>query len=339
VDRSFPPSSRRGCPETFCRDYLIRILDYIGRHAALFLAGGVFLGLAIPSLATAARPLLAPALILPLTIALLRLDWQHLYDYARRPALVAVATIWLLGVSPLLLWFVLKGVPLPPALAQALVLAAASSPVTMCATVSLIVGLDAALAVVVVVVTTALVPLTLPMLSLSLLGMNLDIGLGTFMARLSWLIGIPFAVALVARKLAGLERLARNARPLDAIAVISLVIFAIAIMDGITAAGFERPGAVIGTLVAAFAANVTLQIAGTLAFWRLGARRALTIGLMTGNLNMGIILVALADKADFDIVMFFALGQLPMYILPALLGPLYRHLVRTDLTATHREGG
>jgi BASS family bile acid:Na+ symporter len=43
---------------------------------------------------------------------------------------------------------------------------------------------------------------------------------------------------------------------------------------------------------------------------------------------MGIILVALADKADFDTVMFFALGQLPMYILPALLGPLYRHVMR-----------
>jgi BASS family bile acid:Na+ symporter len=55
---------------------------------------------------------------------------------------------------------------------------------------------------------------------------------------------------------------------------------------------------------------------------------------MTGNLNMGIILVALADKADFDIVMFFALGQLPMYMLPALLAPLYRHAVRREGVGT-----
>jgi BASS family bile acid:Na+ symporter len=294
----------------------------------------VLIGLAVPPLATAARPLLAPALLIPLTIALLRLDWRHLYDYARRPVLVAMATVWLLGVSPLVMWLVVRGVPLPPALAQALVLATASSPVTMCATVSLIVGLDAALAVVVVVVTTALVPLTLPAMSLSLLGLDVDIGLATFMARLSWLVGIPFAVALVARRLVGLERLARNARPLDAIAVISLVIFAIAIMGGITQAAFERPAAVLGTLAAAFASNLALQLLGTLAFWRLGARRALTIGLMTGNLNMGIILVALADKADFDIVMFFALGQLPMYMLPALLAPLYRHAVRGEGVGT-----
>jgi BASS family bile acid:Na+ symporter len=294
----------------------------------------VLIGLAVPPLATAARPLLAPALLIPLTIALLRLDWRHLYDYARRPVLVAMATVWLLGVSPLVMWLVVRGVPLPPALAQALVLATASSPVTMCATVSLIVGLDAALAVVVVVVTTALMPLTLPAMSLWLLGLDVDIGLATFMARLSWLVGIPFAVALVARRLVGLERLARNARPLDAIAVISLVIFAIAIMGGITQAAFERPAAVLGTLAAAFASNLALQLLGTLAFWRLGARRALTIGLMTGNLNMGIILVALADKADFDIVMFFALGQLPMYMLPALLAPLYRHAVRREGVGT-----
>ncbi|MCG6877406.1 MAG: hypothetical protein LJE97_20140 [Betaproteobacteria bacterium] len=294
----------------------------------------MLIGLAVPPLATAARPLLAPALLIPLTIALLRLDWRHLYDYARRPVLVAMATVWLLGVSPLVMWLVVRGVPLPPALAQALVLAAASSPVTMCATVSLIVGLDAALAVVVVVVTTALMPLTLPAMSLWLLGLDVDIGLATFMARLSWLVGIPFAVALVARRLVGLERLARNARPLDAIAVISLVIFAIAIMGGITQAAFERPAAVLGTLAAAFASNLALQLLGTLAFWRLGARRALTIGLMTGNLNMGIILVALADKADFDIVMFFALGQLPMYMLPALLAPLYRHAVRREGVGT-----
>ena len=35
-----------------------------------------------------------------------------------------------------------------------------------------------------------------------------------------------------------------------------------------------------------------------------------------------------ADKADFDVVVFFAVGQPPMYILPALSRPLYRRLMR-----------
>jgi BASS family bile acid:Na+ symporter len=47
---------------------------------------------------------------------------------------------------------------------------------------------------------------------------------------------------------------------------------------------------------------------------------------MTGNCNMGLVLVALAGNAPFDTVMFFALGQIPMYTLPALLMPLYRRV-------------
>ena len=157
----------------------------------------------------------------------------------------------------------------------------------MCATVSLLVGLDAALAVVVIVVTTALVPLTLPAVALPLLGLEYEIDLATFMLRLGWMVGAAFAVALVARRLAGPARLARSARALDAVAVLSLLAFAVAIMDGVTAAFLARPGYVLGTLAAAFAANLVLQAAGTLAFLRLGLRQALTIGLMTGNCNIG----------------------------------------------------
>jgi len=303
---------------------VFRALTYIGRHGALFLAAGVLIGLALPGLAAAARPLLLPALLVPLTIALLRLDWRHLGAYARRPGLVTLVTAWLLGASPLLVWLALLATPLPSALEYAIVLMAASSPVTMCATLSLLFGLDTALAVVGIVVATALMPFTLPAVALLLLGLELDIDLPTFVLRLALMVGASFAAAFIVRRIAGSERLARGAHALDATAVISLVIFAIAIMDGVTAAALERPGYVIGTVAAAFAANLALQAAGTLAFLKLGVRRALTIGLLTGNCNMGIILVALADKADFDTVMFFALGQIPMYMLPALLRPMYR---------------
>ncbi len=79
-------------------------------------------------------------------------------------------------------------------------------------------------------------------------------------------------------------------------------------------------------IAAAFAANLALQAAGALIFGPTGISRALTLGLASGNRNMGLVL---ADKADFDVVVFFAVGQLPMYILPALLRPLYRRLMRS----------
>jgi BASS family bile acid:Na+ symporter len=305
-------------------------LDLIGRHATKFLGVGVLLGFAVPPLASLARPLLVPALLIPLTIALVRLDWSAMGAYARRPLFVAAVIVWLLVISPVAMWAVLAPVPMPEALYHALVLMAAASPIISSAAIALLLGLDAALAVVVIVVSTALLPFTLPLLALKLLGLELQIDLATFMLRLGAMVGGAFAAALVVRRLVPKHRIARNARALDALSVINLVIFAVAIMDGVTAFAAERPGYVVIATAAAFAANLALQMIGTLAWIRLGMRRALTLGLMTGNCNMGLVMVALGRDASFDVIVFFAMAQLPMYMLPGLLTPLYRKLAASD---------
>jgi len=80
-------------------------------------------------------------------------------------------------------------------------------------------------------------------------------------------------------------------------------------------------------LVAGCLANPLLQLLGALLFWPLGLRRALTIGLTTGNRNMGLLLAVLPAGVDPDITLFFALAQVPMYVLPALSRPLVRRLL------------
>ena len=305
---------------------LHRLFDFLGQHGTLALSCGVLLGLLAPPLAAAARPLLIPGLLIPLAIALVRLDWDALAAYARRPGMVALITLWLLFVSPVLMWLALKTLDLPQALAQGLTLGASASPIVSCAAISLILGLDAALAVVVIVVTTALIPFTLPAVALWLLGLRLDIDLATFMLRLALMVGGTFGVALTVRRLVPRQTLAANARMLDGVSVATLLVFALAIMDGVTAIGLARPGYVVLVTAAAFAANVILQALGTLVALRLGMRSAITVGLMTGNCNLGLVLVALADKANIDLVVYFALGQIPMYMLPALLSPVYARL-------------
>ena len=222
--------------------------------------------------------------------------------------------MWVLGVSPVLVWAALAPLDPPGALRQALVLAAASSPIVSCAAISFILGLDAALAVVVVLLSTALVPLTLPPVALALLGMKLEIEIGSFMLRLGALVGITFAVALAVRALVPANVLERNARLLDGIGVLNMVLFAVAIMHGVTALALERPGYVLGVTAAAFAANAMLQALGTAAFWRLGPRAALTAGLMSGNCNLGLVMVGLGPQADIDLVVLQ--GQRAVYMLP-----------------------
>lgn len=307
---------------------LQRVLDALGRRATLFMAAGVGAGILLPWLADALRPLLVPLLLVPLTIALVRLDWSALMAYGRRPLLIGALAGWVLIASPLLMWAAVAPLPLSPAIQTALILMAAAPPIVSSAAIALFLGLDAALAVVVVVLSTALVPLTLPPLALALLGLELEIGLIAFMLRLAALVGVAFAAALLIRRFVSAGWLARNGRTLDGLSVLNLILFAIAIMAGVTEAALSRPAFVAGTVAVSFIANLALQAAGAAVGWPLGRRAALTLALMTGNCNMGLVLVVLADKAEFDVVVYFALAQIPMYTLPGLMTPLYRRLLR-----------
>jgi BASS family bile acid:Na+ symporter len=101
-------------------------------------------------------------------------------------------------------------------------------------------------------------------------------------------------------------------------------------MDGVTAYAVQRPGYVATALAAAYAFNLLLQAAAYGSFHQLGRREALTAALVSGNCNMGLVLVALQGRAPFELTVFFALGQIPMYTLPALLRSIYRKALGTE---------
>lgn len=305
---------------------MFAVLDWMGRHATKLLAAGVALGLLAPVLAHVVRPWLPVFIVLPLAIAIMRLDWRDLARYAGRLPRVALLTAWMIVVSPLLAFAVLAPTPLPAPLVAGIVLMAAAPPIVSAAGFALILGLDAAAAVVVTITAMWLVPFVLPPLALMLLGLEIDIALGEFMARLAGFVAGAFALGIVGRRLIGQRRIKAMARPLDGVFVIFMLLFAIAIMDGVGDVLLVRPGYVLLATAMGFAFNLALQAAGAAAFWWLGPRTALSAGLMSGNCNMGILVVVLADRADFDTVIFFAMAQIPMYTLPALLAPLYRRL-------------
>jgi Sodium Bile acid symporter family len=305
----------------------MRPLAFVGRHATKFLAGGVLVGFVVPPLAALAGPLLVPSLVIPLALALVRLDWRELAAHRREPRLVVALVVFILGVTPLLVWALTTpalAVGLPAGLRESLILMSASSPIVSSIAIALFVGLDASLAAVTVVFATALVPFTLPPLALALLDLDLAISLPTFMARLAGLVGSAFFSAWLVRRLVRPATLADWRERIDGLAVLNLFVFVLAIMDGVTAFALERPGYALLAIVLAFLFNMLLQVAGWLAFRRLGRVTALTAALLTGNCNMGLVLVALSGHASAEVATFFALAQVPMYMLPALLEPVYR---------------
>ena len=237
-------------------------LTWLGRHGGAVIAIGVFAGLLVPPFASLLRPLLVPAILAPFLIALLRIDWRQLRGRLGRPAEIAAALLWLLLISPALVHLVLVPLALPEAIHSGLVLMAAAPPLMASGYLALMLGLDAALAVTLTLLSTALMPFTLPFVGLYLLEVEIDVPLGDLMLRLALVVGGTLALAWLLRRLLpeGFSR--RHAEPLDGLAVLGLLVFAIAIMDGVSALLLRQPGFVLACALAVYAFNVGLQTAG-----------------------------------------------------------------------------
>lgn len=305
-------------------------LAWIGKHATILLAAGVFVGLALPDLATMARPLLVPTIIVMLVFSLLRLQPAAILDAARSPGRVLPVVGFVLLVSPALGWagVALFGVEemFGLGVAAAVVVWTASPPLVSVTALATILRLDGALALMVMTLGGLLMPLTLPPLILSLIGLDLHIGVGELMLRLVGMLALAAFIATAARAVAGQARIQRYSDALDGAFVLVMLIFAIAVMDGVTGAAMADPAKVAGMIALVFAVSLILQAIGFLVFLPAGRRTATTVALISGNRNMAIVLGAAPAAFHPDAFLYLAVLQFPIYLLPALLRPVYRRL-------------
>ena len=279
----------------------------------------------MPGLASLLRPLLTAAVIGTLTGALLRLDWRRFADLGRRPALPTGLALWLLVVSPLVVWFGTALAGLPPDLRLVLLLQAAAPPIGSAAVFALILGLDGVLAALATVAATLLLPLTLtPLVVLLLPEAGVRVDLLPFFVRVTLLVIVPFLLAWVLRRTIGLARLRRGDALLGGSNVLLLVVFAIAVMDGVTVRLFSEPRLIALLLLASCIAAVLLHLSGHLLFRRAGTTAAYTAAVLSGNRNMGLMLVITAGTAGEMFSLYVGVAQIPMYFAPLLLTPLLR---------------
>ncbi|WP_209442095.1 bile acid:sodium symporter family protein [Neoroseomonas oryzicola] len=307
----------------------LRFLEWSARHGSALLAGSIFVGVALAPLASTMRGVVTPAVALLMTLVLLRIDPAQVMAWLRRRWMVAFLSAWVLLVAPLVAFGVTRAVGLDGPLGAGIVLVAASCAVTSAPAFARLVGLDAEISLIVAVATTALLPFTAPPLALGLLGLDLAISVGGLMLRLALIIGVPALLALAIRRWVGAARLEAVGKPLDGAAVLVLVVFAFGVMDGVQARLLADPLWVAGGLVAAFGVNFGLNGLTALALAPfLDRRTALTAGLLAGNRNQAVFLAVLPAAADPSILLFFAIGQIPMFVGPFVLRPVYARLRR-----------
>lgn len=309
-------------------DLLDHVLRRMGRHATALLPFSLVVGIVFQDLAAAARPLVGPLAVLLLMLALLRTDWPRVRALLARPALALVLSAALLAVVPLVVWPLWSLLPIWPGLVAALCLSAMAPAIISAATTATFLKLDSSLALLIALITNFAVPLTLPPLALWLLDLDLHIGAGALSLRLLTIVALALAGAVAIRAWLGPEGLRHNAQRIDGLSVAVLMVYAIPLMDGIVARAVAEPAKLGGFIAGSFAGMLlcnAVMTLGCLPF--LDRRTALTAGYCSNGRNNALLMAVLPATADPDIFLFIAAVQVPIYIIPTLLQPLYRRLM------------
>jgi bile acid:Na+ symporter, BASS family len=294
---------------------------------------GLVLGLAWPGLASALAPILAPSVVLLLLVSMLRVAPSAIGAALDRWRLLAFVWLWALLVCPFLALWIGAALGLPTDLDHALAVSAAAPPLLFGAMFAAVTGLNAGLALVGVVGGTLLGALTLPLVAA---GAGLDLGsvsTGAFLLRSLVVVAGTALVAWAIRAAFGQARMDAHKTSFEGIGVVLMIVFAVAVMDGITALAFADPWRLASFVAAAFALNLALQLGTVALFWRQGAHTAATLAIVAGFRNNGLLLAILPPPIPPEIVLFVAAAQFPIYIVPSLFWPLYAKAARVDPAA------
>lgn len=297
-------------------------LRWLGQQARWSLPAGVFVGVLWPELASACRPLLAPAVVGTLVAALLRMDASRLWGWVRRPLGPLLLTVWLTLLCPLLVWAIASGLRVPAEWTVLIVLQAAGPPIGSAAAFAMFLGLEASLCMVSTVWATLVLPLTLTLIVAGLLPQfGIEVDLWLFFVRVLVLVALPFGLAALLRRWIGVQRLRAHDAELAGLNVVMLVVFAVAVMEGVQDIMRSDPLLAM-SLFGVACASVALGhwVGYALCRWQ-GLNTAYTGALLTGNRNMGLLLVVTAGTAGQWFSLYVAIVQIPMYFAPLLLGP------------------
>jgi hypothetical protein len=307
----------------------VRALAWLGGQGTRAIAALVFIGIAVPPLGELLRPYVTEAVFLLLCISFLRVDLGALRDHLRRPGLVLAATAWTTLAVPMISGAICLVTGLDtrsPDLYLALMLQAVASPMMASPALAAVMGLDSTLVLVTLVTSTALIPVTAPMFAYAFFGTVLTLsplGLGL---KLVVILAGSLLVASAIRWSVGSAAIKRHARPVDGLNVIFLLVFVSAVMGSVVGGFLAEPVRTIELTALAFGVFFALLGVTALIFRKAGDGRAMALGLMVSQRNMGLMLAATDGVLPGTTWLYFALSQFPIYLSPQLLKPMVRKL-------------
>ncbi|MBE0585947.1 MAG: Na+-dependent transporter [Desulfofustis sp.] len=314
----------------FLFDHTAKALSWLGRQGTRAVAALVIIGIAVPPLGALLKPLVTETIFVLLCFAFMRVDLVAFRAYLKRPAVVLAATAWTSVFVPLIFAAGCLGLGLPaqsPDLFLALMLQAIASPIMAAPAFASLIGLDAALVLATLITSTALIPLTAPLFATLFLGPALSLAPLALGLKLSAILAGSALVGFGARRVFGLAAIEKRTEAINGCNIIFLFIFVAVIMEKVAGRFLAAPLLVIGLIMLAFSVYFAVLLLSTLLFWRTGRQRALALGFLASQRNMGLMLAATGGALPEMTWLYFALAQFPIYLGPYLLQPLARRLL------------
>jgi predicted Na+-dependent transporter len=266
-------------------------------------------------------PLIGPVVVVLLFLAVLRLGPEGVRAglVGIRGALVAVLVLQLALPLAVAGGFAALGWAGPVALGVVLTLAAA--PVTGSPNLTLMADGDGAAALRALVLGTALLPLTVVPVFLAVPALGAPAAVAGVVGRLLALIVLAAGLALALRHW-GFVR-AQHLPALDGVSALMLAAIVVALMGAAGPALLTPTG--WGLLALAVALNLGLNL-GAAMLARATGGDPVAAGMVAGNRNIALFLGAIPAGVVPGLLPWIGLYQIPMYLAPVLMPPLYRAL-------------
>lgn len=311
---------------------IVDAIDWIGAQGTRAVALSLVVGMAVPPLSAVMKPTIPYAVFLLLVVAFARVDLEALVARLRKGGLVLLVVCWMMLALPAAVGVAVWATGLAetvPGIAVAIVLMAIAPPIMSSPAFTYLLGLDGALSLTVLVAAMVATPILCPITARLMLGDLLPISALDLAIRLAVLLAGSVAAAAVVRRLLGRERIERSGNVFDGLNVLLLFAFAVAIMDGVAARLLSDPGLILFCLVASFGMALVFMALSFAAFRLSGRGTALTVSVSSGNRNMALMAAALTGAIPEVSWIYFAVAQVPIYLLPMLMKPVVTRLLAT----------
>lgn len=292
------------------------------------LVAGLAGGLVWPEGVARLAPLIGPVVVVLLFMAVLRLGPEGVRAGLRGlgGALVAVGLLQL--ALPVGAALGLAALGWGGAVALALVLTLAAAPITGSPNLAILAGGDPVPALRALVLGTALLPMTVIPVFLLVPDLGDAGAVAGVVLRLLGVIALAGGLALMLRG-SGLVR-AAHVPAIDGISALLLAAIVVALMGAAGPALLTPAGWVL--LAGAMALSFGLQLAAGLVAWKRGGDPA-AAGIVAGNRNIALFLGVLPAGLVPELLPWIGLYQIPMYLTPLMMPPVYAWLSRSPVAS------